>query len=131
MNWKHAAQQQLRSYPALLIAVENLTRELSLPSAPAAATGQNSSGEPEHCAALSRQELTDALQRTKIRTENIRQAFNVLSPEEQEILSTLYFARKTGAVFDLCEQLHLEQSTVYRRRDKALHRFAQALYGAV
>ena len=101
MNWKQAAQQQLRSYPALLIAVENLTRELSLPSDPAAVTGQNSSGEPEHSGALSRQELTDALQRTKIRIENIRQALNVLSPEEQEILSTLYFARKTGAVFDL------------------------------
>jgi len=53
-----------------------------------------------------------------------------LTREDQAILYSMYVQPQKGAVNKLCEQLGVEQSSVYRKRDGALYRFTLALYGA-
>ena len=52
-----------------------------------------------------------------------------LEPEELLVLRRMYLTPERGAVDRLCEELGVEQASVYRKRDKALHRFTVALYG--
>ena len=53
----------------------------------------------------------------------------VLTPEERLVVQMLYIMPKKGNVARLCDLLDCGQSTVYRRRDKALEKFTVALYG--
>ena len=45
------------------------------------------------------------------------------------VLTRFYIYPERGGVSRLCEELGVEQSSVYRKRDKALERFTLALYG--
>ena len=58
-------------------------------------------------------------------------ALAVLDEEERHILDRFYIHRANGNVERLCDELHVEVATVYRRRDKALRHFTLALYGVV
>lgn len=40
-----------------------------------------------------------------------------------------YIHKVKGSINELCYQLNIDTSAAYRRRDLALHRFTQALYG--
>ena len=54
---------------------------------------------------------------------------NYGTPEEKLVLQRFYLSPERGSVERLCMELGVEQSSVYRKRDKALHKFALALYG--
>ena len=78
---------------------------------------------------VQRQELEQALR-------HVRQWLNVadrgllaLDADERLILQHLYLYPQKGAIDRLCSELGLEQSSVYRKRDQALHRFTAAIYG--
>ena len=58
-------------------------------------------------------------------------AWDTLSQEERIILSEFYLVngKKTDAVGNLSEQLFVDRSNVYRRKDKALEHLSIMLYG--
>jgi len=59
----------------------------------------------------------------------VEQALSILNPEERLLLYR-FFIQPTGHILDqLRMELGVEQSTLYRRRDKALHKFAAAVFG--
>ena len=54
-------------------------------------------------------------------------ALNSMSGEERLILDRCYIHRRPGSVEGLAAELQLKVSEVYRRRDRALRRFALAI----
>lgn len=58
-------------------------------------------------------------------------AWNQLSDEEQYVLETFYRddGEASGAVYDICERYHIERSTAYNRKNKALSHLQVLLYG--
>lgn len=56
-------------------------------------------------------------------------ALDVLTDDERRILDRFYINRQKGHVERLMDELHIEQTHVYRRKDAALRKFTLALYG--
>ena len=76
-----------------------------------------------------RQELTWALEQAKYWGDITRRGLETLTPEEKLVLQRFYLTPEQGSVQRLCMELGVEQSSIYRKRDKALRKFALALYG--
>lgn len=58
-------------------------------------------------------------------------AWDRLTPDEKTVLETFFMRgmRKQDVVDILCESLHCESATVYRKKDAALKRFKCLLFG--
>ena len=141
MNWKHEAIEKLNNLPAMLMAVDNIPAEIKrleqelidlrgiqpdrLPH-----ITPDRTDDPLINNIVHREELSQAYNRAKIWVDTTRRAFKVLSKEEQTVLMAMYVNPTYGGVSELCKQLGMEQSTLYRRRDEALYQFTLALYGA-
>lgn len=76
-----------------------------------------------------RDELKRRLKEARLWVSMVDKALAVLDDEERLVLDRFYTHPAKGNVGELCERLHVEQSTVYRKRDNALRRFTIALYG--
>lgn len=63
------------------------------------------------------------------RINNINKALAVLNPEEQCIVRNFYMDVSGKNAEDLCEELNLERSSLYRKKQRALEKVAIALYG--
>lgn len=141
MNWKEEAIEKLRKYDAMRQAEKNLPQEISrLEQEAASLHAAGFDGKVMSSAVRGRE---DALLNNMVCREELHLAFSqaqqwltvadralgALTPEEKLILHRLYICPERGAVDRLCAELGAEQSTVYRKRDKALHRFTLALYG--
>ncbi len=61
------------------------------------------------------------------RVQILEQALQVLNPEERLVIQMMLICPQRGNVQRLCELLTVEQSSVYRRRDRALEKLAQVL----
>lgn len=61
------------------------------------------------------------------RVQILEQALQVLNPEERLVIQMMLICPQRGNVQRLCELLAVEQSSVYRRRDRALEKLAQVL----
>ena len=61
----------------------------------------------------------------------VERGLSALSDEDRLILDRFYINPAKGNVDRLCGELHLEKSTVYDRKDKALRRYTLARYGCV
>lgn len=141
MNWKTEATEKLRRYDAMCAANRNIPEELSrleadacsIRSARTDATPVKGGGNRREEALLNnivhRQELQNRLKYTRQWLRTTNRALNALLPEEKLILSKLYIRPEMGAVEQLCSQLDMEKSNLYRKRDLALHNFTVALYG--
>lgn len=79
---------------------------------------------------VKRQELTLALEQAKLWIKATDQAMAVLDEEKQLVLQRIYINPAKGAIGALCKDLKRDRSSIYRRRDEALHTFTIALYGA-
>lgn len=77
-----------------------------------------------------RDELKRRLEEARSWVDQVDKALAVLSDEEKMVLERLFVHPAKGAMPALSEQLNIDTTTVYRRRDKALRRFTIALYGA-
>ena len=141
MNWKQEAVERLRLYSGMKQAVKNLPQELKRLEQEASNTG---SGNLERIGnsskAHSRENwlMNNIIQRQELRRAynnavqwlNVTDgALNTLPKEDQRILSLMNIEPVSGAAAALCAELGCEQSSVYRRRDKALYQFTVALYG--
>lgn len=141
MNWKNEAIDRLSRYNAMNQAVENIPKELTrLEKAVQGLRGV----QPEKMAVtcnpgprddaligniIKRQELAEAYENARVWVDTTNCALDILPREERTILETMYISPQKGAVSMLCEALGMEQSSVYRKRDKALYQFTMALYG--
>ncbi|HIQ68181.1 MAG TPA: hypothetical protein IAB74_06710 [Candidatus Faecousia excrementigallinarum] len=141
MNWKGEAVEKLRKYEAMCRSLQNIPLEVKRLEVDARAIrGARTDGTPvkgggsgREDALLNnlahRQELSWALEQAKYWVEITRSGLETLTPEEKLVLQRFYLSPERGSVERLCMELGVEHSSVYRKRDKALHKFALALYG--
>lgn len=141
MNWKAEATDKLRRYGSVRLALVNIPAEIkrlqmeaqSIRSARtdgAPVIGGDSKREDALINnILHRKELEETLKQVKLWLATTDRAMSALSREEQLILHRLLVYPQPHAMEKLCQELEIEQSTLYRRRDQALHRFTLALYG--
>lgn len=141
MNWKVEATDKLRRYDAVKQAMVNIPEEIrrlegeayslrskNMEDAPVRERGCR----PEDVLLsnlVQRQELTMALEQTADWLRIADRALSALTPEEKLILHRLYIYPERGSLDRLCQELKVEQSSIYRKRDKALRKFTYALYG--
>ena len=143
MNWKTEAAEKLRKYDAMRQAVLNLPVEIkrlqidaqSLRAANPRSVSVHGGGNRREDALMNnlvhRQELSWSLEQAKDWLKMTDRALTILTPEEKLILHRLYIYPERGALDRLCNELGVEHSSIYRKRDKALERFTMALYGSV
>ena len=59
-------------------------------------------------------------------------AWDALSEDEQFVLSECYLGdtgKQIDAIGNICEQFHIERTSAYKRKGRALNRLATLLYG--
>ena len=78
---------------------------------------------------IRRQELSDALDQAVLWVDITDHALGCLEDQEKELLVRIYIEGDWGNVTQLAQDLGMERSTVYRRRDEALRKFTVAMYG--
>lgn len=142
MNWKEEAIRKLREYEPMRQAIVNISRQMrQLEDEYQTIRSQSFTGRRTVASPgcredqmmnniVRRQELQQSLDRACLWMETVDGALKVLEPEEQEILQCMYVFPQKGALDTVCDALHLEKSSIYRRRDKALRKFTLAMYGA-
>ena len=143
MNWKTEAKEKLRRYDAMRLATINLPQEIHrlelearrIRAARTDGTPVSGGGNRREEALLNnlvhRQELANTLEQAKSWLKTTDRALSALNKDDRLVLHRLYIYPEHGAVERLCHELDLEQSTVYRRRDKALLLFTTAMYGSI
>lgn len=141
MNWKSEAVDKLRQYEAKKLSLVNIPLEISrlesaargIRSAASDGTPVSGGGSGREDMLLSnivhREELERSLEQAQKWVALVDAALAILSTEERLLLERFYVHPERGSVDRLCEELRCEKATVYRRRDKAIHRFTLALYG--
>ncbi len=141
MNWKTEAMEKLCRYDAMRQSVINLQEEIRrLEQEAYSIRGMNldkaqvrkrGSGKEDMLLSnlVHRQELSAALEQAGLWLQITDRALAALTPEEKLILHRFYVYPERGGVDRLCDQLQVEQSSIYRKRDKALRKFTYALYG--
>lgn len=141
MNWRNEAIEKLRRYDTMQQAMRNIPEEIARLKAEASAL-RSASAETIHVrgGGGSREDalINNLVQRHELEwtLRQVRQWLNVadrgllaLDADERLILRHLYLYPKKGAAEQLCSELGVEQSSIYRKRDQALQRFTTALYG--
>ena len=140
MDWKKEAEEKLRRYSAMRQASENIPGEIKLLQAdcvalrsPTNSLRVKSSGFGREDALINnivkRQELAWKLKLVRQWLAHTDRGLLALTPEERLVLQRFYLSPDRKSVDTLCAELGVEQSTVYRKRDKALYHFTAALYG--
>ena len=142
MNWREEAADKLRRYDAMRQALANIPEELARLEEEARAIKSVQYDKASVDTTMDRKQedrlLNNLIQRQELsinysqaqswmRTTD--RALGTLSQQEQQLLQKLYICPERGSISRLCTELGVEQSSIYRRRDKALHRFTLALYG--
>ncbi len=142
MNWKNEAIEKLSRYHAMCVSLENIPAELrrleqqaaglrGIPTDSPCVKGSPSRREDVLLGSLvHRQELEWGLEQAQLWVGSTQRALSVLDPESRQILDCLYIHPQSQGVRRLCQELNVESSTLYRKRDKALRAFTLALYGA-
>lgn len=142
MNWVKEAESKLRDYAAKEQSLESVAERIAqlnlemscVRSATTDGTAVHGGGNGREDALINNIAERDELQRAKQLTtewlEWVNGALTALSDTERDLLDKFYVNRQRGHVERLCEKMNVEKSEVYRRKEKALRRFALALYGA-
>lgn len=142
MNWKNEAADKLDRYEAMRASLVNLPEELrrleqeaeglrAVDTEKLHVVTSGSSNDRLLNNLVRRQELQQILEQTQSWVRSMDRALGVLEPNERLLLERMYIQPGKGGVQWLCRELDCEVSSVYRRRDKALHKFTLALYGTV
>lgn len=141
MNWKFESMEKLKQYEAKKQSLQSIPQEIarlelamkSIRSATADGTPVQGGGSGREDMLLSnivhRQELERSLEQAKKWVKIVEGGLAVLGEDERLILDRFYINPAPGNVDRLCGELGIEQATVYRRREKALHHFTLSLYG--
>lgn len=81
--------------------------------------------------AIQKEMLEKRIKELKEEERIFKKAWDALSIEEQQVLDLFLRAgiRKQEAVDMICDRLHCERATVYRRKDLAVRRFKRLMFG--
>lgn len=141
MDWKREAADKLRKHEARKEAIRSIPEEIrmyeeafnGIRSASADSTPVAGGGSTREDMMLSnivkREELKTALKQARRAVSIVDRGLTTLSEEERLILDRFYIHPAKGNVERICNELRIEQSSAYRRRDAALKHFTIALYG--
>ena len=142
MDYKEMAIKRLREYGSRVVAVENLRQQLeALRAEQTAIRSATTDSEPVSGTTGSRREdamisnimKQDALQENlKIARHEIAvtgRGLAALSTDEKAVLDVFYMHHRP--IKDVCEETHIEKSTLYRKKDTALRDFTIACFGIV
>lgn len=141
MDWKREAADKLRKHEARKEAIRSIPEEIrmyeeafnGIRSASADSTPVAGGGSTREDMMLSnivkREELKTALKQARRAVSIVDRGLATLSEEERLILDRFYIHPAKGNVERICNELRIEQSSAYRRRDAALKHFTIALYG--
>lgn len=69
-----------------------------------------------------------SLESTRSSVAAVDTALSLLTPEERLIAHLLLLHPKRGNIQTVCEKLHIEQATAYRRRKQVLQKLTATLY---
>ena len=75
--------------------------------------------------------MSAAIENATAWVQIVDRGLSILAKEERQILRRLYIYPEKNGLQRLCDELGMEHSSIYRRRDKALQTFTLALYGAL
>lgn len=141
--WKYKAIDKLKDYKAQKASLSNLQEEIarleseacSIKSATADDTPVKCGGSGREDRLLSnivkREEHKAMLRRAELAVGMVDRGLSVLNQEERHILDVMYIIREKGYVDRLMAEFNLqEESSLYKRANKALQRFTIAMYGA-
>ena len=143
MDWKAEAKEKLRRYNAMQNAIISIPQEIkrleieyqSIRSSRTDGTPVKGGGSGREDALLNnlvnRQELEWSLEQAQKWKHVTDQALSILDDEDRLILRLLYISPSNGSMTTLCRELGCKKSSIYNKRDKALHTFTIALYGAI
>lgn len=141
MKWKNEAMDKLRRYDVMRQALRNIPAEIErLEEAACAMRGATTDRTPVKGGGsrreealinnlMERQELEWTLEQVKRWLKITDRGLLALKEDERLVLRRLYLYPEKGAIERLCNELGVEQSTIYRKRDHALERFTLAMYG--
>lgn len=141
MNWKSEAVDKLRQYEAKKLSLVNIPLEISrLESAARGVRSAASDGTPVSGGGsgredmllsniVHREELERSLEQAQKWVALVDAALAILSAEERLLLERFYVHPARGNVDKLCDELGLEKSQVYAKKDSAIRHFTISLYG--
>ena len=143
MNWKSESKDELREYTVRHTALRNIPEELaSLKVEQKSLGGSTTSSIPVKGGGsafedrqinliVKREKLETALRQTRVWIAKVEKGLSALNDEERLILERFYISPAKGNVDRLCEELNIEKSAVYLRKDAALRRYTLARYGCI
>lgn len=141
--WKYKAIDKLKDYAAQKAALDNIPEEIkrleseacSIKSATADGSPVKGGGSGREDRILSnivkREEHKAMLLRAKLAVGMVERGLGVLTTEERHLLDVMYIINEKGRTDRLMDELGLaEESSLYKRVNKALQHFTIAMYGA-
>lgn len=142
MNWMRESQEELKDYAAKVAAVESLCLDIATVKSSMTSFGGNSNSTPVKGGGNSyddkilnmivrKDKLEKSLACAMDAVSCVKCGLAVLSDEEAHILDMFYVHPEIGNVDRLCDELCVEKSQVYRRKDAALRHYTLARYGCV
>lgn len=142
MNWKCESKEELREYEAKRVAARSLpdeiariradTTKLSGSSNSTPVKGGGSRWEDRQINMIVKcDKLETSLAYAKNWVSNVERGLAILNAEERLILERFYINPAKGNVDRLCDELHLEKTAIYDRKDAALRKYTLARYGCV
>lgn len=142
MDWKQEAIDKLRDYEAHKEALSSIPLELErlgvaytsiraakVDGMPKAGSSASTREDSMLSNIVHRDELKRRLKEARLWVEIVDGGLSVLNEEDRLALEYCYIHKVKGSINELCYQLNIDTSAAYRRRDMALRRFTQALYG--
>ena len=141
MNWKYESMEELREYEAKRAATESLPDEIARLKADGRKMGGANSSSTPVVGGGSRWEdrqinlivkcdkLETSLAYAQGWVSRVERGLAILSAEERLILDRFYINPAKGNVDRLCDELHLEKTAIYNRKDAALRKYTLARYG--
>lgn len=142
MDWKTMAIDDLREYNARRQSLEILPMQIM--EIDAEMTGIRSNGNMASVSVsggsgsredvlisrmVKKEKLQRNLDRAKLWVSFMDKGLAALTDDEQHILDRFYINPAKGNVDRLCEELFVEKTALYKRKDAALRKFTVALYG--
>lgn len=141
--WKFKAVDRLREYTAKKISLVNLTEEIKMLESELTSIksfsfdkvsvkgGGSYPGDRELSIIVQTDERRRMLERAESDVVAVERGLSVLQPQERILLDRIYITPEKGAVKRIMEENGLlEESSLYRRINKALLHFTVAMYGA-
>jgi DNA-directed RNA polymerase specialized sigma subunit len=141
MDWKREAEQELKQYPGRCRALKNIKlRHQALKEEMVTLKGASTDRIPVRGGAsrmedalvnniVERQRLELTYKLTRKLVDLTKQGLDSLSQQERDILTRFYIEEGKYTADNLCEELHLERSRIYRLKDQALYNFTINMYG--